>query len=308
VSVLIPPALQVHANAQFGLVTRAQSLESLTRSGLQRRLVAGVLGQVDWGVYRLVGAPISWRQRALASCLALGQPVAVSHLAAAYLWQVPCVAAPRIQLTLPPERRSARVYPVHRRLLPPADVTTRWAIPVTTPVRTVIDLSTSVAKPLLERVIDDLVRSQHLRIEEVAERMASPELRPRFRSEMVGEIVAVRLARGIGASPREDWLVDSLLAAGLALPERNLIVEAGGGLYELDAAYPELKIGIEYDGWQVHGSHQHFHADRDKLAVLQLEGWIVLSVTSIWTAEVLVARVKVAIGQRQREGVALGTW
>jgi len=49
----------------------------------------------------------------------------------------------------------------------------------------------------------------------------------------------------------------------------------------------------------VHGDERHFHSDREKLALLQLEGWLILQVTAAWSAEVLVERVAAALSQRR---------
>ncbi|MGI8751754.1 MAG: hypothetical protein ACR2MN_05495 [Acidimicrobiales bacterium] len=99
--------------------------------------------------------------------------------------------------------------------------------------------------------------------------------------------------------PVEDWVVDALLAGGLPLPARNLIVEVDGEVRELDCAYPDELIAIEYDGLAIHGDDRHFHSDRHKATVLALQGWIVLQVTSDWTAEMLVQRVRAAFARRQ---------
>ena len=236
----------------------------------------------------------------MAACLLAGGRVAVSDLAAAYLWQARSVAPPRVQLTVPRGRGSGTFDPrPHRLPLPPVDVTSRWGIPTTTPARTVIDLSRAVGQPLLERIVDDLVRAQHLRISELAARVAGADPLPRFRRARVQQIVEIRLTRGIGASPREDWVVDTLLAAGVEMPARNVIVEVGGRLYEIDLAYPERKIGIEYDGLDSHRDDPHFHSDREKITLLQLDGWLILQVTARWTAEVLVNRVSAALSRRR---------
>lgn len=96
----------------------------------------------------------------------------------------------------------------------------------------------------------------------------------------------------------EDWVFDTLVAAGLPVPQRHHRVILDGEVRELDLAYPEWKIGIEYDGWSVHGDASHFHRDRDRSARLQLEGWIILQVTSAWTAEILIGRIAKAIEVR----------
>lgn len=298
--VLFPTSLAGYAEAQFGLVTRAQALQELSARALYRRLASGMLVPVEPGVYRLAGAPLCWRQRAMARCLALGGEVAVSHLAAAYLWQVTSIAPPPIQVTVPPGRRSVRGRPAARRHpLPPGDITHRWGIPVTTTARTVLDLSMMVTRWLLERVVDELIRARRLRIEDLVEQLDGRRSLPRVRRRLLEDVITPRLERGTGASPREDWVVDALLAGGLPKPARNVIVQVDGELRELDCAYPEELIAIEYDGLATHADPRHFHSDRHKATVLQLEGWLVLQVTSDWTEEVLVQRVRAALARRR---------
>lgn len=90
-------------------------------------------------------------------------------------------------------------------------------------------------------------------------------------------------------------MVDTLVAAGLPEPRRNIRMEIGGRLREIDLAYPEWRVAIEYDGWHVHRDRTHFDDDRDKVVLLELMGWIVLPVTAAWTAERLVERTRSAI-------------
>lgn len=243
----LPWSLQVQARTQFGLLTRSQALATLSKPALQRRLSSGLLLPAGRGVYRLPGATPSWRQRAMASCLHMGGEVAVSHLAAAYLWRAESVAAPPIQLTVPRGRRSQAFRPPPRRsLLPATDVTTRWGIPTTTPARTIVDLSMIVAPPLLARVVDDLCRARHLHVEDLDRRVAAGEL-PRHRARVLHEIVAVRLRRGPtagrGGSAREEWVMDALIAGCLPAPARNVIVEVGGTLRELDSPTRTIESG-----------------------------------------------------------------
>jgi very-short-patch-repair endonuclease len=47
----------------------------------------------------------------------------------------------------------------------------------------------------------------------------------------------------------------------------------------LDFAYPELKIGIELDGYAFHSDRQSFERDRRRLTELVNEGWHMLVFT-----------------------------
>jgi very-short-patch-repair endonuclease len=308
---VLPPPLDAYAGAQFGLLTRAQALEVWSSSSVSRRVASGLFVPVLQGVYRLPGALPSWRQRALAWCLAAGDGAVVSHLAAAYLWQAPSVAAPQVQLTVPSHRHPQGLDPrPYRSVLPPCDVTRRFGIPATTPVRTIVDLSSlartaRIATSLMERVLDEMVRAGHLRLEELANRLAgvTQSPLPRYDAVLLRAMVERRGERGVGASAREDWMFDAVVGAGLPIPARNVRIDVGGVMYEIDLAYPELLIAVEYDGVSVHDDRRHFFADRDKTATLQLVGWMVLQVTAQWTEELLVDRVRQAIDLRRPGGL-----
>lgn len=44
----------------------------------------------------------------------------------------------------------------------------------------------------------------------------------------------------------------------------------------LDVAWPQLKVAVEIDGFEFHGSRESFHADRKRDAALTAAGWLVL--------------------------------
>lgn len=306
----LPQPLDEIARQQFSLVTRSQVLAVMSRGQLAQRLASGMLVRVHRGVYRFAGAPPSYRQRAMAACLAAGTgaglvagpgaDVAISHLAAAYLWGSASVAKPRLELTVPPSRRpSVPGVRTHRRPLAGADVGERWGIPVTSPARTLIDLAGKLDEPLLGLIVDDFLRSPHMTITDLRDRMEAPDLTPQCRSVQLRQLVLWRGDGHRGASVPEDWLFDTIVAAGLPVPVRHHRVTVDGRIREIDCAYPDLRVGIEYDGWRVHRDVRHFHRDRDKLALLQLAGWIILQVTSEWSAELLVSRVRQALDMAQ---------
>src|SRR5262249_10605206 len=75
------------AQRQHGVVRRAQ----VFGAGVHRRTIDRLVQSGRWeiisrGVYRVVGAPRTWEQRALALVLAAGDDAVVSHRSAAYLY------------------------------------------------------------------------------------------------------------------------------------------------------------------------------------------------------------------------------
>jgi len=54
-------------------------------------------------------------------------------------------------------------------------------------------------------------------------------------------------------SPGESWLRLRILDAGFPRPEAQIVIEHGGReIYRLDLGYPDLRLGLEYDGLEFH--------------------------------------------------------
>lgn len=60
----------------------------------------------------------------------------------------------------------------------------------------------------------------------------------------------------------------------------NYPVQLPRGTVYLDAAFPGIQVALEFDGWQFHGNHQSFVADRQRDVALRLAGWTVLRFTA----------------------------
>ena len=101
------------AAQQYALITRRQALEAgLTRKAIDRRLQRGRWELADYNVYRMAGAPRSWRQTVLAAVLSAGARATASGLSAAALWKLPGFGVGLAEVTNP--------YGKSRRALPAA--------------------------------------------------------------------------------------------------------------------------------------------------------------------------------------------
>jgi hypothetical protein len=152
--------LDALSSAQLGLLTRRQAVTLLGRRGVAKAVSDRSLVPTRRGVVRCAGTPPTYRQRALAACLACGDPVAVSHTSAAALWAFEAVApAEQIEVIVPPGRSGRQPdLRVHRCRLAESEVTQRFGIPVTSLARTLLDLAAVVAEPVLARCVDDALR------------------------------------------------------------------------------------------------------------------------------------------------------
>ena len=161
------------AARQHGQITREQLVGlGYTRHAIAHRLARGRLHRTRRDVYA-VGRPIETRKAEwMAAVLTGGAGTYLSHGSASALWRIRGERERTIHISVPPGRQLRQPSLVaHRRSsLAPEDVTAEDGIPLTTPVRTLIDLSTRLAPRRLEAAINqadklDLVDPETLRAE-----------------------------------------------------------------------------------------------------------------------------------------------
>lgn len=262
----------------------------------------GKLERVRRGVYRLCGVPPTWRSSALAAVLTAGEGAVLSHRSAAALWGlIDHHDVATIELTHPTDCRQPGIT-THRRSLAPADRTVHDHIPVTTPARTLVDLAARLEVWPLERLVDEALRRRLAtvpRIEAALARVPATRSTGRMRSTMA-EVLATRGGRyDAGAN---DWERDMDLwfdRAGLPPARRQYRVQVGGRRYKLDRAIPELKVGIEWNGRESHGTRSQFEYDSDRRNRLQAAGWRILDFHYRSDPE-LIVRTVLAVCEEQR--------
>lgn len=151
------------ADRQLGHITRVQLLAlGATPAWIRSQIRLGWLIPVHAGVYAVGHVPRHAHARAWAAVLACGHGAALSHASAAALWGVR--PWPRmIEVVAPRERRRPGIWTHRSGTLVPADVRRYQSVPVTAPLRTVIDLQPRLSDPQLVRLVNDLRVAGHLR-------------------------------------------------------------------------------------------------------------------------------------------------
>lgn len=290
-------SLALVSAAQLALVTRFQALQHLSRKQLEHRLSTGRLQAVRPGIYKVAGAPDLPGQELLSACLAAGPAAVASHRSAGELWRLRHMAAavPEITVPAPQWPRLPGVVTHQTRFLPSGQCVVRQHIPVTTPARTIVDLSSAFEPEVLGRIVDDALRRRILTLGQLA---AVAELLPRSNRRSLATIAGVladrRTGFSAGDSDGEVALARLLVAAGLPPPVHQFQVVIDGKVYLLDLAYPEWRIGLEYDGWSSHATRSAFDHDRARANAFVLAGWTVLYVTSAMTDHAVVRWVLAA--------------
>lgn len=248
------------------------------------------------GVYRVEGAPTSSVQTTLAAQLAAGGASVASHATAAWLWRVAGMEQPDMIDLL--TRRPARVHLDGVRShctisLPTADVTRLDGVPVTTAARTVIDACGEV--PVIGRAVDDLLRRNVMTLRQLVRCADAVPVSGRRRIRPVRAVLSDRLpGYDPGGSHRELEVLRVIRRAGLPPPRQRYRVRLDGRTYELDYAYPDHLVGIEYDGWTYHRSRSSFDADRVRRNAFQRHRWSIFNLTSSSTEAEVIAIVTAA--------------
>jgi hypothetical protein len=270
------------------------------------RLTSGRWELVYDGVYRMGGAPKSWRGDLLAACLAAPSTAAASHRSAAFLMALPSGRIDLVEILCTRWRRTRhRGLVVHESLvIDPEDLHEVDGIPCTSAARTLFDLARKLSPVMLDANIDDALRRGIVTLDElqtIAVRLATRG-RPggrRFRA-------AIEARTGESALPEsvpERLLADMLVRQGLPAPRHQYVVRTGDGSFvaRVDLAYPQWRILIEYDSVEHHtGTAAHVRDSTRRDAIGDL-GYHVLTATS---ADLKDRGARIATSIRKRREVA----
>jgi REase_MTES_1575/AbiEi antitoxin C-terminal domain len=273
------------AKGQHGVLSRAQALRcGATAGAIEWRLRVGRWESPLPGVYKVAGAPTTWRQPAMAACLSLGPRAVASFRAAAALRNFPGIKRATVEVTVPRNRHridSSEIIVHTTRELPEEDVTTIDGIPVTKPARTLLDLATVEPEAVIERCLEDLLRRRLVSLSFLERWLRDPRRRRHPGRKVLQRLVAARATVGVTESPLETDVLKLLQKAGLPIPMLQYVVEDQSRFVaRLDFAYPDACVAIEADGFRHHDGRQAFDSDRARRNELQALGWNVLRITS----------------------------
>jgi very-short-patch-repair endonuclease len=268
------------ASVQHGLVTRSQAVDlGFSDSSIHKRCLSGGLDALHPGVYIVGGAPDTWHQRMLGACMAAGGLAVASHRSAARIWGL-LGDNGGLELTVcRPRAPRPRGVVWHRsRDLVPRHTTVREGIPVTNPMRTLVDLGAVVKPWVVEDALDRGLSTRLVSMSAV-EWMLHDVARPGRRG--CGVLRKVLDERALGQAP-PDGLLEPRMARLLrdhGLPPATFQHDIPGTRFRVDFAYPEARLAIEVDGYDPHGTRKAFDADRERQNTLVLLGWTVLRFT-----------------------------
>ncbi len=268
------------AARQGGVISRRQAIEA----GYTPKMIAGRLRAGDWtpvsrGVYRLIDART---HRDLVHGAVVTLPTAVvSHQSAARLHRIPKApdSPPTVTVHASTTHRFDGVV-VHRtRDLADHHVVDVAGLPVTTIPRTVVDLAAHVSVHRLGEIVDELVVSSAMKLDDLVAVVGEVARRGKPGSASLRTVLAERTDLTWATSTRMERLgLAVLAAAGLPRPETQVPIPWSPDR-RFDAAYPWARLAIEWDSRRWHLRAADFERDRRRDRAAAVHGWTVLRVT-----------------------------
>jgi very-short-patch-repair endonuclease len=250
-------ALWPLARQQHWVVARRQLLE-LGFSGhwIDHRIAIGRLHRLSRGVYAVGRPNVTRYGEWMVAVLACGPAAVLSHDSAAALWGIRRDASGLEVSVVAGAKRRPDGITVHRRPgLSPDEVTTHRGIPLTSPIRTLIDIAARLDREPLEAAINeadkrDLCDPEALR-SALDDARGQPGVRPL-------RTVLDRRTFTLTDSELERSMLRIVRGLGLSKPETGVWVNG----FKVDFYWPELGLVVETDGLRFHRTPAQQARDR----------------------------------------------
>ena len=245
------------ARAQHGVIALFQLLAlGYTRRAVEHRVAVGRLHPLYRGVYAVGRPEVSRKGQWMAAVLACGLEVVLSHETAGGLWGI---CAPGADIHVMGVRTSDHRHPrivAHRsRTLRDDDRTRRDNIPVTMPIRTLIDLGTQLSSYELEAAINEADKHDLIDLPSLPaaldQRKGQRGVRPLREILDRGELV-------LTDSELERRFLRIVRGAGLGPPLTQQRVNG----FRVDFYWPGLGLIVETDGLRYHRTPAEQTKDR----------------------------------------------
>ncbi|MBI2167958.1 MAG: DUF559 domain-containing protein [Actinobacteria bacterium] len=267
------------ARQQHSLLTIEQARAAgIPEHHMKLRIRQGRWERVHRGVYRIAGAASNPHQTLMAASLATGG--VVSHRSAAELWAFDGTERGWAEVTVETSHRprieSVRVH--RTKDLNPQ--TSRFGIPLTNPMRTIVDLGLAVPRWTVQRAMDDALGRKLVSVEGLVQiwrdvarpgRNGSGVLRSLL-EERLPFPSATRLEKAMLRLHRDHGLPEPLC-------EHDVFDDRGRFVGRVDFVHLEPRVVIEVDGYATHSSPEAFVTDRQRDRKLRALGWTVLRFT-----------------------------
>lgn len=273
--------------------------EALRAGTLTERELRRSCTRIYRNVYLRRGVEPNATNRAVAAWLWSGKQAVVAGNSAAALLGAKWVDAQAPAELISDRKRPPPLIITRNETLLAGETVRVNGIPVTSPSRTAFDLGRRPGLQIAVVRIDALARATGVTVDEAE---ALIDLHRGARG--IKQLRQVLTLVDAGAeSPQETRTRLLVVAAGLPRPQTQIEVfnDWGRVLARIDMGWPEIKVGIEYDGSQHWTDSRIRTNDIDRAAELQRRGWILVRVSADllrYRPDVVISRVRDALRSR----------
>lgn len=270
------------AERQHGVVSRAQLLGlGVTARAIEHEVRSGRLHPIYRRAFAVGHAGVGEKGRMLAAVLACGSGAVVSHRSAAALHGL--LDRPPVVVDVVALKQSGReISGIRRHFVPhpaPEESGVLYAIPCTSPSRTLVDLAGILGSRSLRRAVEKAAMLRMLDLPAIDAILAGPRRRG---SRHLRAILMDWRALPPDArlrSPLEARMFARLAKRDLPTPLCNQELWVSGRRIEVDFLWPRQRVVVETDGRASHDTVAAFHEDRRRDRDLRLAGYDMLRVT-----------------------------
>jgi hypothetical protein len=252
-------------------------------NGRRYRVRIGHWDQLYSGIYRLAGAPATWRGDVLAACHAGGELTAASHRSAAALWGIAGGREDALEITCSRWRRARQAgLLVHEtKLIRSSDLVQVDGIPVTSVARTLLDLGAVCTPTVVEIALEAALRRNLVMLTDLTATLRELGRRGRDGCGVLRSILDERAPHeATPESDMETFLRRVLLRHGLPAPVPQYVVRYHGRFVaRVDFAYPEERIAVEYESYEHHTGKVALVRDSARRNQLIAADWTVVTAT-----------------------------
>jgi hypothetical protein len=273
--------LDLTASRQHGVVTSRQADAILGAARKGHWIRTGRLQWIQPGVLRLLGSPSSWHQQLAAA--QLGADGVVSHRAAAHLWGL-LRGEGAVEVSVGPRRQPRLRAPalVHRiKDLHPELAVRRTGLRLTDPRRTLVDLGLVVPARVVGDALSRGLTTKLVTLDDVRWLREALGRQGRNGTGIIGELLDRRApTAGREESLLEHRFVDLVTRAGLEIPTlQHEIWHDGRFVARVDAAYLDVRLAIELDGYETRESPEALRRELSRQNRVLGAGWALLRFT-----------------------------
>lgn len=256
----------------------------VSRAVLRGWLTTGAVRSPFRGVFVPAALGDSIETRAAAAALVLSEHHVVADRSAAWLHGIDTYAyaeaafVPALETCVRRGHAPTRLRGTDGRTrdLADRDVMRIHGVPVTTPLRTGLDLGCHLRRWEAMAALNGFARDHAI----TAVDLAAELTRLRGRRGVVQLRSLIGLLEPRVESHRESWVWLAIHDHGLPSPEPQYWIEIDGvATYRLDFAYPRARVCVEYDGIEFHEkTPEQRRRDQERRTWLREHGWTVIVV------------------------------